>query len=230
MGPATLATATFAWAGALTCATGLAAPAFTLAGLVTACATAGFGPALPAFTETEFGCEAPFATGAAVGLTKTPTIVALFATGTAFTFESALTGLTAAAFTETPFAAGAGDTLFVPAEIAFGLDTAGFPEACTEPVFAVDTAGFTETGFWVDVAVFTAGVAFTETAAFALGAALVAVAFAPFGEGFPVCAVWVVAAGCTLTVPGAAGVCTAVGVCANAAADRSMSVPRVRII
>jgi hypothetical protein len=183
-----------------------------LAGLVTTCATAGFGPAL-AFTETELGCEAPFETGAAVGLTKTPTIGALFATGTAFTFESTLTGLTAA-FTETVFAAGAGDTLFVPVEIVFA--------------FGLDTAGFTETAFWVDVAGPTAGVAFTETAAFAFGAALAPLAFAPFGEGFPACAGWVVT-GCTLTVAGA-GFCTAVGVCANAAADRSMRVPRVRII
>jgi hypothetical protein len=165
-----------------------------------------------------------------VGLTKTPTIGAIFAAGTAFTFESALTGLTAAAFTETAFAAGTVDTLFVPLEIAFtfGLDTAGFPEACTEAVFAVDAAGFTETAFRVDVAGFTAGVAFTETAAFAFGAALAPLAFAPFGEGFPACAGWVVT-GCTLTVAGA-GFCTTVGVCANAAADRSMRVPSVRII
>jgi hypothetical protein len=148
-------------------------------------------------------------------LTKTPTIGALFAAGTAFTFESALTGLTAAGFTETAFAAGTVDALFVPLEIAF--------------VFGLDTAGFTETAFWVDVAGFTAGVAFTETAAFAFGAALAPLAFAPFGEGFPACAVWVVA-GCTLTAAGDAGFCTAVGVCANAAADRSMRVPRVRII
>ena len=54
-------------------------------------------------------------------------------------------------------------------------------------------------------------------------------AFAPFGEGFPAGAGWLLA-GCTLTVAGAAGVCTAVGACANAAADRSMSVPRFRMI
>lgn len=117
----------------------------------------------------------------------------------------------------------------VPAEIVFAFTTTGFPEAGTEAVFAVDAAGFTETAFWVAVAGFAAGVAFTETAAFAFGAVLVPLAFAPFGEGFPVCAGWAVA-GCTLTVAGAAGVCTAVGVCANAAADRSMNVPVVRII
>jgi hypothetical protein len=107
--------------------------------------------------------------------------------------------------------------LFVPAEIllAFGVATAGFPEAGTEAAFAVDTVGLTDTALAV--------------AALAFGAALVALAFAPFGEGFPACAVWVVA-GCTLIVAGAAEFCTAVGVCANAAADRSMSVPRVRII
>jgi hypothetical protein len=192
--------------------------------LVATCATAGFGPALPAFTETEF-CGVPFAPGTAVCFTRTPTIGALFgetafgpavvgfAAGTAFAFASALAGFAAAAFTETALTAGAVDAVFVPAEIvfAFGFDTAGFPEACTEGVFAVEITGF------------------TETAAFAFGATLVAVALAPFGEGLPVCAARVVA-DCTLTVAGAAGFCTAVGVCANAAADRTMSVPRVRII
>jgi hypothetical protein len=212
------------------------------------CATAGFGLAPLAFTETGFGCETPFATGAAVGLTRTPTIGALLPAGTAlgatvagftaeacaeiaFAFGSTLAGLAAAALTVTAFAAGAGDALFVAAEIvfAFGPATAGFPEAVAEAAFAVDTVGLTETAFGVEVEGFVAGVAFTETAAFDFGVALVALAFAPFGEGFPACAVWVVA-GCTLTVAGAAGFCTAVGVCANAAADRSMSVPRVRII
>jgi hypothetical protein len=130
-----------------------------------------------------------------------------------------------AALTETAFAGAAGEALFVPDEIvfAFGLATADFPEPDTEAAFAVDTA-LTETAFWVEVA----GLGFAEIAV-TFGAVLVPLAFAPFGEGFPACAVWVVA-GCTLTVAGAAGFCTAVGVCANAAADRSMSVPRVRII
>jgi hypothetical protein len=160
-----------------------------LAGFGMTCATAGLGLVLLAFTETEFCCEAPFALGCA------------------------LAGLAVAAFTETAFDAGTGETLFVPVEIvfAFGFDTAGFPEACTKAVFAVETAGF------------------TEIAGFAFGTVLAALAFAPFGEGLPVCAARRVA-GCTLTVAGAAGFCTAVGVCANAAADRSMSVPRVRII
>jgi hypothetical protein len=216
--------ATFALPEALTRATGLTVTGFTPAGLVATCATAGFGPALLAFTETEF-CGAPFATGTAVCFTRTPTIGALFAetafgpgvvgfaAGTAFAFGSKLAGFAAAAFTETGLVTGADDAVFVPAEIvfAFGLDTAGFPEACTEGVFAVESTGF------------------TETAAFAFGVTLVAVAFAPFGEGLPVCAARVVE-GCTLTVAGVAGVCTAVGVCANAAADRSMSVPRFRMI
>jgi len=179
-------------------------------------------------------------------LTKTPTIGAPFPAGTAlgpavtaftvdalaetaFAFGPTLAGLATAALTETAFAAGAADTLF-PAEIglAFGLATAGFPEAGAEAAFAVDTVGLTEAAFGVEVADFAAGVAFTETA-FAFGAVLVPLAFAPFGEGLPACVLWVVA-GCTLTVAGSAGFCTAVGVCANAAADRSMSVPRVRII
>jgi hypothetical protein len=82
--------------------------------------------------------------------------------------------------------------------------------------------------FAVD-ALFVPFAAFTETAGFGFGVELEPLAFAPLGEGFAAGAGWVVA-GCTLTVAGAAGFCTAVGVCANAAADRSMSVPRVRII
>jgi len=214
--------AVFGFPATFTRATGLTATAFTVAGLVATCATAGFGPALLAFAETEF-CGVPFATGTAVCFTRTPTIgelfaetafaVVSFAAGTAFAFASALAGFAAAAFTETALTAGAVDAVFVPAEIvfAFGLDTADFPEACTDSVFAVESTGF------------------IETAAFAFGATLVAVAWAPFGEGFPVCAARLVADR-TLTVAGAAGFCTAVGVCANAAADRSMSVPRVRII
>jgi hypothetical protein len=148
--------------------------------------------------------------------------------GAAFAFGSKLAGLTTAALTETAFAGAAGEAFFVPDEIvfAFGLATADFPEADTEVAFAVDT-GLTEIAFWVEVADF-AVTGFAETAV-TFGAVLVPLAFAPFGEGFPACAVWVVA-GCTLTVAGAAGFCTAVGACANAAADRSMSVPRVRII
>jgi uncharacterized membrane protein len=107
-----------------------------------------------------------------------------------------LAGLATAAFTETAFAAGTVDAVFVPVEIGF--------------TFGVDTIGF------------------TETAAFVFGVTLAVLAFAPFGEGLLACALF--ATGCTLTVAGAAGFCTAVGVCANAAADRSMSVPRVRII
>jgi hypothetical protein len=106
--------------------------------------------------------------------------------------------------------------------------TAGFVEACAGTAFAVDTTGFTETAFWVDVAGLAVDEAFTETAAFGFGATLAVLAFAPFGEGLLACALLV--AGCTLTVAGAAGVCTVVEVCANAAAERSMSVPRVRII
>jgi hypothetical protein len=106
--------------------------------------------------------------------------------------------------------------------------TAGFVEACAGAAFAVDTTGFTETGFRVDVAGLAVDVAFTETAAFVFGATLAALASTPFGEGFPACAL--LAAGCTLTDAGAAGVCTVVEVCANAADERSMSVPRVRII
>jgi hypothetical protein len=163
--------AVFGFPATFTRATGLTATAFTVAGLVATCATAGFGPALPAFTETEF-CGVPFAPGTADCFTRTPTIGALFgetafgpavvgfAAGTAFAFASALAGFAAAAFTETALTAGAVDAVFVPAEIvfAFGFDTAGFPEACTEGVFAVESTGF------------------TETAAFAFGATLVAVA------------------------------------------------------
>jgi len=142
---------------------------------------------------------------------------------------STLAGLAAAALTETAFATAAGAALFVPYEIglAFGLATANFPEADTEAVFALDTVGLAEAAFWAEVADLAAA-GFAETAV-TFGAVLVPLAFVPFGEGFPACAIWVVA-GCTLTVAGAAGFCTAVGVCANAAADRSMSVPRVRII
>jgi hypothetical protein len=181
------------------------------------------------FTETEFGCEVPFVTVTTPGLAKTPTTGAIFAAGS-FALASALAALAVATFAETRFAAGSVDVPFVPVEIGFtfALDTTGFAEACTEAAFAVDTAGFTETDFWVDVAGFAAEVALAETVAFAFGAAVVVLAFAPFGEGLPTCALLV--AGCTLTVAGAAGFCAAVGVCANAAADRSMSVPMVRII
>jgi hypothetical protein len=106
--------------------------------------------------------------------------------------------------------------------------TAGFVEACAGAAFAVDTTGFTESDFLVNVAGLAVDVAFTETAAFVFGATLAVLAFAPFGEGLPACALLV--AGCTLTVAGTAGVCTVVEVCANAADERSMSVPRVRII
>jgi hypothetical protein len=99
--------------------------------------------------------------------------------------------------------------------------------AFTETASLVETTGFTETAFLVGVAGLAVDVAFAETAVFAFGATL-AVAFAPFGEGLPACALLV--AGCTLTVVGAAAVCTVVEVCANADADRSMIVPRVRII
>jgi hypothetical protein len=133
--------------------------------------------------------------------------------------------LAAATVTEAAFAAGTVDALFV---VAFELDTIGFAEACTEATFAADTTGFTETAFWAGVAGLAVDVAFTETAAFVFGVALAVPAFAPVGEGLPACAL--LAAGCTLTVAGAAEVCTVVDVCANAAADRSMSVPRVRII
>jgi hypothetical protein len=180
--------AVFGFAASFTRTTGLTAAAFTVAGLVATCATAGFGPALLAFTETEF-CGVPFATGTAVCFTRTPTVGALFAgmafgpavvgfaAGTGFAVGSTLAGFAAVAFTETAFAAGVVDAVFVPAEIVlgFGFDTAGFPEACTEGVFAVESTGF------------------TETAAFAFGATLVAVAFAPFGEGLPVCAALLVA-------------------------------------
>ena len=117
---ATVATA-FLWPAVLTRATGLTATVFTVPGLVMTCTTADFGPALLAFTETEFGCEDALATGAAVGLTRTPTIGALFvaeaalelfATGftadacaeTVFVFESALAGFAACTETALPFA------------------------------------------------------------------------------------------------------------------------------
>jgi hypothetical protein len=172
------------------------------------------------FTETEFGCEVPFVTVTTPGLAKTPTAGAIFAAGS-FALASALAALAVATFAETAFAAGTVDAPFVPVET-------GFAEACTEAGFAVDTAGFTETDFWASVAGFAAEVALAETVAFAFGAAVVVLAFAPFGEGLPTCALLV--ADCTLTVAGAAGFCSAVGVCAKAAADISMSVPRVRII
>jgi len=167
--------------------------------------------ALP-FTETEeFSREVPFATPTIAGLAKTPT-TGVFAAGTAFgpAVEGFVAGTATAVLTECALAAETVDALFVPEIAAFGLDATGFAEACAEAVFAVATTGF------------------TETAAFTFGAAVVVFAFAPFGDGLPACALLV--AGCTLTVAGAAGFCTAVGVCANAAADRSMSVPRVRII
>jgi hypothetical protein len=133
----------------------------------------------------------------------------------ALTFEPTLTGL-AAELTDNAF----------PEIVAFGLGAAAFPEAATETVLTVEIAGFAEVAFWIDVAGFAAGTTFTETAGSILGA-IAPVVFTPFGEGLCAVAVFV---GCTLTVAGAAGFCTAVGVCANAAADRSMSVPKVRMI
>jgi hypothetical protein len=198
--------------------------------LVPTWATAGFVLAL-LFTEIEDFGEVPFATAITAGLAKTPTTGVLLAAETAFgpAVAAFIAGLAAAAFTETALAAGAADALLLPVEIvAFELDTAGLAEACTEAAFAFESAGFTETAFWVEVAGLAVDVALTEAAAFVFGVTLAALAFAPFGDGLPACVLLV--AGCTLTVAGAAGFCTAVGACANAAADRSMSVPRVRII
>jgi len=198
----------------LTRATGLTATAFAVAGFGIACAIAGFGPNLLAFTETELDCAAALAAGTAAGFTRTPTIGALFV-------PCAALGPTLAGF-----AAEACAGLFVPEVVfAFGPATAGFPEAGPEAIFWADTAGFSETAFWVDVAGFVAGITLTETAGFTFGGATVPVAFAPFGEGLATGLV-----GCTLTVAAAVGFCTAVGVCANAAADKSMSVPRFRMI
>jgi hypothetical protein len=130
-----------------------------------------------------------------------------------------------AAFTETaavfgPELAGlATAEVFTETAATFGTVVAGFPAA----------AAFAETAFFcaTDV-VLPAPADFTETA-FALDAAatLAALTFAPLGEGFPACDVSNVP---TVTVAGAAGVCVAVGVCASAAADRSMSIPKFRII
>jgi hypothetical protein len=169
------------------------------------------------FAETELGCEVPFVTATTAGLANTPTIGAVFPAAT-FTLTSALAGLAVAVFTDA-LAPGTVDEPFAPPEIelTFAFPATGFAEACTE------------TAFWVEAAGFVPDVALTETAGFVFGVTLAALAFAPFGDGLPACVLLV--AGCTLTVAGAgAGFCTAVGVCANAAADRSMSVPRVRII
>ena len=233
LGPAAAATAAFVLPATFTRATGLTAIAFVLTGFAITFATAGFVPATLALTETEFDCGVALAAGTAVGFTRTPTIGTPFVAGTAL--GPALTGFTAEACagvvltfepTLTGLGAGIDDALFFPDEIVFAF-AAGLPEVAAEAVFALDTAGFTETAFGVDVAGFAAGITFTETAGFTFGAVTVPLVFAPFGEGLTTGAVVV---GCTLTVAGAAGFCTAVGACANAAADRSMSVPKIRII
>jgi hypothetical protein len=101
--------------------------------------------------------------------------------------------------------------------LALGAALADFPTwAETALAFVTAGAALTATGF-------------TETEGFDFGATLPLFTFALVGEGLPDCPVWIVA-GFTLTAAGAAGVCTAVVVCANAAADRSMSIPRLRII
>jgi hypothetical protein len=137
----TLAPATtFVFAAAFTRATGLTATVFVPGALAITWATAGFGPALPAFTKA-VGCEAPFTTGTVVGLTKTPTVGALFAgtallavdaCGITFCFGSRLADFGTGAFTETAFCAGVVDALFAPAEIVFFRPaTTGL----TEPAF-----------------------------------------------------------------------------------------------
>jgi hypothetical protein len=214
----------------LTFATGFTATAFTLAGLVTTCATAGFG-FVALFTETACVCGTLFGAAPDAGFTKTPITGALLVTGAAFAPE--FTGFIADACLEATFAFESALAGFAACETAFAFKagTAGLVAACAEPALLVTDAPAgllpatcTEAGF-TNGAFFDA---FTGTA-FTFGATLVALAFTPFGEGLPTGAAWVTA-GCTLTAAGAAGVCTAVGLCANAAADKSKSVPRVRII
>jgi hypothetical protein len=131
----------------------------------------------------------------------------------------------AAAFTETaavfdPELAGlATAEVFTETAAVFDTEVADFPAA----------AVFAGTAFFCATEVFFPAPADCTETAFALGlvAPLEALTFAPLGEGFPGCDVSSVP---TVTVAGAAEVCAAVGVCASAAADRRMSIPRFRII
>jgi len=141
------------------------------------------------------------------------------------------------------FAEAEGAAVVFTAGVAFGDEPTGFPAAIgefTDTAFVcdADAAGlpvatvFTDTAFVCDAdgAVLAADAfACTETAFFLLAATLAALTFAPLGEGLPPCAACVVA-GFTLTDAGWAGVCPAVGLCANAATERTMSMPRFRII
>jgi hypothetical protein len=120
---------------------------------------------------------------------------------------------------ETALSARAEPTVFAAVCAETGLD------------FAVTTARFAVAEFVATALTFGVELALAVLTGTALtfGASFLAPAFVSLGEGLPTCAGWL--AGVTLTVAGvAAGVCTVVGVCANAAADRSMSVPRFRII
>jgi hypothetical protein len=154
-------------------------------------------------------------------------------------------GLEATA-TETA-ACGAGTTTCFAAETAFGA-TAGFPAAaCTETAFGVTaTTGFaaeTALDFAVELADFTGAfavvtpfevtIATLAVAGFAVvldfGFAVAALTLMCAGAGFADCDAWSVDA-FTFTVGGTAEFCAAAGVCANAAADKSSSIPRFRII
>jgi len=175
-------------------------------------------------TETAPVLGVTFAPATAAGLTEDADTRMFFAVEV--TWGAEVPAFPAAAVTETAaldpelagfaaaetFAGAAAATLF-PAAVA------GFPTA----------TAFTETAFFCTTeVVFAVPSVFLETA-FPFGAVATAAPLnlAPLGDGFPGCEVCNVP---TVTVAGAAGVCTAVGVCATAAPDRSMSIPRFRII
>jgi hypothetical protein len=141
---------------------------------------------------------------------------AAFATGTLFTTPGFTVYIAWGATATDGFTAG-----FIEIALPFWAEPTGFAAAG----FAL--AEFIATALSFGVAVGLAA-ARTDTAV-TFGASFAVLTLVPLGDGLPACVEML--AGFTLIVAGfAAGVCTAVGVCANAAADRSMSVPRFRII
>jgi hypothetical protein len=185
--------------------------------------TRATGFAVDVLTETACACGAAFGPATATGFAEDAETETLFAAEVAFGAEVA--GFLTGALTETaavfgPELAGlAAAEVFTETAATFGTEVAGFPAA----------AAFAETAFFCATELVLPAPADRTETAFALGVAapLAALTFAPLGEGFPGCDVSNVP---TVTVAGAAGVCAAVGVCATAAADRSMSIPRFRII
>jgi hypothetical protein len=189
----------------------LTAIASALTGFASTPTIAGFAPVFPALTETACGLEADLGAGV------TADLAVLAATAPTLTDGLA------------PETAGFPATTGVGAAFAFGVRPAGLADSFDAALADFPAAVWFETtfAFGADERAFTT-TGCTEMAGFDFVAAA-PLTLTPLGEGLPACPVWVVA-GFTLTVAGAAGVCTAVVVCANAAADRSMSIPRFRII